>query len=571
MGNIMLKEVKELFPILKWGKSYNKKFLRLDVIAGITVGAITIPEAIAYSSLAGLPPQAGLYAAFAALLVYFIFGTSNQLSIGPTSALSILVGSTIGTMTIVNPSNFWAIASFVGLLVGIFSIVAWILHMEFISRVISRSVLTGFSAGAAIYIMATQLSKLLGIDGATGGFFNRMAFIGTHLYEINIITLVIGIVSIIYLLLSERYLSKLPNALIIVTIPILLFSFINLSWLGVSLVGNIPAGLPMFEIPKIPNIDLGLIVYLAGFCFILSYVEGMGTTKILGLKRGDDSIDSNKELLALGLSNISSSIAQGFPVGGSFSRSAINEESGSQSPFSSLISAIIVIMVILFFTEFFSNLPETILAAIIIVAVTKIFNLKELKRYYIISKKEFIYAIVTAGGVLFLGILQGVVVGVVISVLGILYNVYNPHIVELGRVKGTRLYKDIRFHEPVETISNVLILRIDGAQVFLNSENIDNEILKRIKERKEISVLVLDMGNTDYLDMAGAENLELLQDILVKNGIELRLAHLNSPVRKLLWKMGLNKKLNMYKGIYPTIDDIVNNWEKKYYDEEEEK
>lgn len=140
----MLKEVKELFPILKWGKSYNKKFLRLDVIAGITVGAITIPEAIAYSSLAGLPPQAGLYAAFAALLVYFIFGTSNQLSIGPTSALSILVGSTIGTMTIVNPSNFWAIASFVGLLVGIFSIVAWILHMEFISRVISRSVLTGF-------------------------------------------------------------------------------------------------------------------------------------------------------------------------------------------------------------------------------------------------------------------------------------------------------------------------------------------------------------------------------------------------------------------------------------------
>lgn len=569
MGNIMLKEVKELFPILKWGKSYNKKFLRLDVIAGITVGAITIPEAIAYSSLAGLPPQAGLYAAFAALLVYFIFGTSNQLSIGPTSALSILVGSTIGTMTIVNPSNFWAIASFVGLLVGIFSIVAWILHMEFISRVISRSVLTGFSAGAAVYIMATQLSKLMGIDGATGGFFSRIAFIGTHLYEINIITLAIGILSVFYLLLSEKYLSKLPNALIIVAVPILLFTFIDLSWLGVSLVGNIPAGLPMFEIPKIPSIDLGLIVYLAGFCFILSYVEGMGTTKILGLKRDDDSADSNKELLALGLSNISSSIAQGFPVGGSFSRSAINEESGSQSPFSSLVSALIVIIVILFFTEFFSHLPETILAAIIIVAVTKIFNLKELKRYYIISKKEFVYAIVTAGGVLFLGILQGVVVGVVISVLGILYNIYNPHIVELGRVKGTRLYKDIRFHEPVETISNVLILRIDGAQVFLNSENIDNEILKRIKERKEISVLVLDMGNTDYLDMAGAENLELLHGILAKEGIELRLAHLNSPVRQLLWKMGLNKKLNMYKGIYPTIDDIVNNWEKKYYDEEE--
>ncbi len=568
----MLKSAKELFPILKWGKTYNKSFLRLDVIAGITVGAITIPEAIAYSSLAGLPPQAGLYAAFAALIVYFIFGTSNQLSVGPTSAISILVGSTIGTITIINPSNFWAIASFVGLLVGLFSIAAWLLHMEFISRVISRSVLTGFSAGAAVYIMATQLSKLMGIDGAvTGGFFERIAFIGTHLYEINIITLVIGILAIVYLILSEKYLSKLPNALIIVALPILLFSFTDLSWLGVSLVGNIPAGLPTFEIPKIPSVDLGLLVNLAAFCFILSYVEGMGTTKIMGLKRDDDSADSNKELLALGLANISSSIAQGFPVGGSFSRSAINEESGSQSPFSSLFSAIIVIIVILFFTEFFSNLPQTILAAIIIVAVTKIFNLKELKRYYQISKKELIYALVTAGGVLFLGILQGVVVGVIISVLGILYNIYNPHIVELGRVKGTKLYKDIKFHEPDESISNILILRIDGAQVFLNSENIDNEILKRIKYRKGISVLVLDMGNTDYLDMAGAENLELLNDTLAKKGIELRLAHLNSPVRKLLWKMGLNKKLNMYKGIYPTIDDIVNNWEKKEYDVEKEK
>jgi len=565
----MLKEVKELFPILKWGKNYNRKFLRLDVIAGITVGAIVIPEAIAYSSLAGLPPQAGFYASFAALLVYFIFGTSNQLSVGPTSALSILVGSTIGSISTVNLSNFWAIASFVGLLVGIFSIVAWILHMEFISRVISRSVLTGFSAGAAIYIIATQLSTLIGINGATGGFFSRITFIGTHFHEINMITLAIGVISILYLILSERYLSKLPNPLIIVMVSILLFSFTDLSWLGVSLVGNIPAGLPTFEIPKIPDINLSILFYLAGFCFILSYVEGMGTTKIFGLKNDDYSVDSNKELLALGLANISSSIAQGFPVGGSFSRSAINEEAGSKSPLSSLFSAVIVIIVILFFTEFFSNLPGTVLAAIIIMAVTKIFNLKEIKRYYKISKKEFTYAAVTAGGVLSLGILQGVIIGVIISVLGILYDIYNPHIVELGRVKGTRLYKDIKFHEPVESISNVLILRIDGAQVFLNSENIDNEILKRINKKKRISILVLDMGNTEYLDMGGAENLELLHDILAKKGIELRLAHLNSPVRKLLWKMGLNKKLNMYKGVYPTIDDIVYNWKKKHYNEEE--
>jgi high affinity sulfate transporter 1 len=568
MENIMLENLKNLFPILKWSKKYNKNFLRLDVIAGITVGAIVIPEAIAYSSLAGLPPQAGLYASFAALLVYFIFGTSNQLSIGPTSALSILVGSTIGTLTLANPSNFWAIASFVGLLVGIFSIAAWLLHMEFISRLISRTVLTGFSAGAAVYITITQLPKLLGIQAASGGFFSILFFIGNHINEINWITLFIGIISIIYLFLSEKYLSKLPNALIVVIIPILLFSFTDLSWLGVTLIGKIPAGLPLIQIPKIPMVNLGLIVNLAAFCFILSYVEGMGATKTLEIKNEDYAPNDNKELLALGLANISSAIVQGFPVGGSLSRSAINDEAGSKSPFSSLISALIVILVILFLTDFFSNLPATILAAIIIVAVTRLFNLNEIKRYYRISKKEFTYAMATFFGVIFLGILQGIIVGVIISVLGIVYSVYNPKIVELGRVRGTRLYKDINFHEPEEMSPDILILRIDGAQVFINSENITREILKRLNIKKGISVLVLDMGNTDYLDISGAENLELLQDILNKKGIGLRLAHLNSPVRKKLWEMGLNKKLNMYKGIYPTIDDIVTHWEKKYYDKD---
>lgn len=566
----MLENIENLFPILKWRKTYNKKFLRLDVIAGITVGAIAIPESIAYASLAGLPPQSGLYAAFVALLVYFIFGTSNQLSVGPTSALSILVGSTIGTLTIANPSNFWAIASFVGLLVGLFSIAAWLLHMEFISRLISRTVLTGFSAGAAVYIAVTQLPRLMGIENSPSGFFNILFFIGNHIHEVNLITLAIGIGSILYLLLSEKYLSKLPNALIIVAIPILLFSFIDLSWLGVSLIGSIPSGLPTFEVPKIPMVDAGLIVNLAAFCFILSYVESIGATRTLAIKNEDDSVDNNKELLALGLANIFSGLTRGFPVGGSLSRSAINDEAGSKSPFSSLISALIVILVILLFTGYFSNLPNTVLAAIVIIAVTGIFDLDELKRYYRISKKEFIYAIATFLGVILLGILQGIIIGVIISVLGIVYSVYNPKIVELGRVKGTRIYRDVRFHKPEEISPDILVLRIEGEQVFINSENINREILKRINKKKGISVLVLDMGDTEYLDIAGAENLEILQDILEKRGIELRLAHLNSSVRKLLVKMGLNKKLNMYKGIYPTIDDIVNNWEKKYYSEEDD-
>ncbi|RBQ24321.1 hypothetical protein ALNOE001_02390 [Candidatus Methanobinarius endosymbioticus] len=466
-------------------------------------------------------PQAGLYAAFAFLLVYFIFGTSNQLSVGPTSALSILVGSTIGTLTLVNPSNFWATASFVGLLVGLFSIAAWLLHMEFISRLISKTVSTGFSTGATVYIAVTQLPKLIGIQETNSGVFTRLLFIGSHINEINLITLAIGIIAIIYLFLSEKYISKIPNALIIVAIPILLFLFADLNWLSVNLTGIIPVGLPTFEIPKIPMIDLGLIINLATFCFILSYVEGMGATKMLSIKNEDDSVDNNKELLALGLANVSSGLAQGFPVGGSLSRSAINEESGSKSPFSSLISALIVILVILFLADFFSNLPETILAAIIIVAVTRFFNLNKLKRYYKISKKEFVYAMATFLGVIFFGILEGIIIGITISVLGIVYSVYNPKIVELGRVKGTKLYKNVESHESEENSPDILILRIESAQVFINSENINREILKRIKSKKGVSVLVLNMGDTDYLDIPGAENLEILQNTLEKKALNL--------------------------------------------------
>ncbi|KZX11255.1 SulP family inorganic anion transporter [Methanobrevibacter filiformis] len=559
-----MKNIENILPLFKLIKSYDKSFLRFDIIAGITLATVTIPEVIAYSSLGNLPPEAGLYASIAAFIAYFIFGSSKQLSIGPTSALSILVGSTIGTLTVINSLNFWMMASFVGILVGVFSILAYIFKMEFIGRIISRTVLTGFSTGAGIYIIFAQLPKLLGIRVTGYRLLENIPYLISHLHLVNYISLSMGIIAIIYLLISEKYFSKLPNTLIIVLIPVIILSIFNLDYLHIPIVGNIPSGLPLLTIPIIPINDLMTIFNLAIACFILAYVETIGATKAISVK-SEENVDNNKELLSLGFSNIFSGVIQGFPVGGSLSRSAVNKNAGSKTQLSNLVSAIILIIVILFFSEYFGKIPISILAGVIMIAVLNLIKIKELKEYFEISKKEFIYGLATICGVLFLGMFEGIIIGVAISILGILYTIYNPRIIELGRVKGTRLYKDIKDHDE-EKIPEVLILRIGGSPVFLNTNKIKEEILKKVDEKKDIKIIVLDLGEMEDLDLEIAKDIKSLNEILNNKKIELRLAHLHTNVRERIRKMKLDKELNMYPGVYPTIDDIVNNWENKEYD-----
>ena len=437
--------ISSIFPVVEWARSYNKNWLRPDILAGITVVAFTIPEAIAYASLAGLPPEAGLYSAMIGLLVYVIFGTSRQLSMGPTSALSILIGSTLGSLLIVNAGQYALIASLIAVMVGVFALISWVLRLGFIVRYISKTVLVGFVAGLALFIASGQLPILFGISGASGNFFQRISYLILHIDQTNFATLVVGVGGLLFLIIATKKFPKLPNTLILVLGSIILLTFTNLTNLGIKVVGTIPQGLPALGFPGTSLIDVNTLITLAVAVFILSYSEGYGVATNYAIKNRY-KIDANRELLALGASNVAVGLFHGFPVGGSVSRTAVNNESGAKTPLAGGISGLFILVVLVFLTSLFFNLPETILAAIVIFAIRGLLDIPHFRLIYNFSRIEFAIAILTLLSVLIFGTIQGLIIGIILSILVLINKIKKPHITILGQVPGTDNYEDIKNH-----------------------------------------------------------------------------------------------------------------------------
>ncbi|WP_414469114.1 SulP family inorganic anion transporter [Methanobacterium sp. ACI-7] len=549
-------------PITKWARSYNRKWLRPDIIAGITVGAFTVPEVMAYVSLAGLPPEIGLYSAMVALLVYMIFGTSNQLSIGPSSTVSLLVGATLGSLMIVNFSQYLMMASLVAVAVGVIALICWVLKLGFIIKFISRTVLTGFLAGIALYIASGQLPKLFGIYGASGTFFDRIFYLILHINQINPTTLVIGVGGILFLILTTRKFPKLPNTLFLVLGSIILITFTNLASLGVKLVGPIPQGLPALIIPDPTLIDVNILITLAITVFLICYIEGYLFASEYAYKN-NYKIDKNQELLALGATNVTVGLFQGLPVHGVPSRTAVNDESGSKTPLAGGISAFVILLVLLFFTGVFYNLPETILAAIVLFVIKGLIDIPHFKKIYKFSKVEFTIAIITMLTVLFFGALQGIVAGLILSVMVLLKNMYNPHIAVLGRIPGTNQYLDIKRRPEGKIASHTLIIRVDGSQIFLNTESVKDTILDLVDHKyKDTKLFVLDFEATSFIDYSGIEMLEELTDELKQRGIKIKAANMYGPLRDSIRKTRLEKEIVESKFCL-NIDQCIKRWEKE--------
>ncbi|HML04521.1 MAG TPA: SulP family inorganic anion transporter [Methanobacterium sp.] len=549
-----------LFPINKWARSYDKKWLRPDIIAGITVGAFTIPEAMAYVSLAGLPPEIGLYSAMVALLVYMIFGTSKQLSIGPTSTISILVGSTLGSLMIVNAGQYFMMASLVAVAVGILAIISWALRLGFIIKFISKTVLTGFLAGLALYIASGQLPTLLGISGGSGTFFDRIYYLIVHIGQTNLATLAIGIIGILFLIFATKKFPKLPNTLFLVLGSIVIVILFNLASFGVKIVGSIPQGLPALIIPNPNLIDVNILLTLAATVFLVSYVEGYIFASEYAAKN-KYKVDKNKELLALGVSNVAVGLFQGLPIGGTLSRTAVADESGAKTQLAGGISGLVILLVLVLFTGIFYNLPQAILAAIVLYVIRHLVDIPHLRKIYNFNKIEFTIAIITMLTVLFIGALQGIVIGVILSVLSLLKNMYNPHIAILGRIPGTIQYLDIKRRPEAEILTHTLVVRIDGSHIFLNTESIKNTILDLVDtEYKDTKLFVLDFEATSFIDYSGIEMLEELVDELKQRGIKIKAANVFGPLRDSIRKTRLEKEI-MESKFCLTIDQCIKRWE----------
>jgi high affinity sulfate transporter 1 len=515
---------------------------------------------MAYASLAGLPPQAGLYAAFLASIIYVIFGTSRQLAIGPTSAISILVAGTLSLLIVDSPEQYWAFAAMTAILVGIIALVAWVLRLGFIVNFISKPVLGGFTAGAALVIAASQLPKLFGIEGTHGEFFERVWHIIQHLGDTNLPTLVIGLVSIVLLIIGHKKFPRLPTSLVVVLLGILLMSVTNLSDRGVAIVGDIPQGLPAFGIPEFTLSDIGELLPLALAVFILAYVEGMAMVRTFANKR-QYRADANQELLALGAANIASGLGQGYAVGGSMSRSAVNDNSGAKTPLAGGIAGLLIIMVVLFLTGLFSKLPDPILAAVVLIAVRSLIDIPELKRIYRINKREFVIAMVAFGGVLIFGLLYGVLIAVFVSIIYMIARVMHPHTAILGRIPGTDLYGDVKRHPENEQVPGILVYRVDSSIFFANAATVHDQISDLIDNMQPpVELVVLVLEATPLLDITGADMLADIHRQLATRGIALKLASVKGPVRDVLRAEGFEDFIGKIEAD-ATVSKVIKEWQ----------
>jgi len=529
--------VKEPFstvlPVLKWLPRYQGAWFARDLLAGVTLAAYAIPVSLAYASLAGLPPEHGVYCYFAAGLAYPWLGTSRQLAIGPTSAIAMLVGATIAPLAGGDPARAVGIVGLTALLVAVLSGLAWLLRLSGLVCFISETILTGFKAGAALTIALTQLPKLFGVPGGGDHFFERVWVLTGQLDQTNLIVLSLGVAALATLLWVEYAFPGRSAALPVVVVATLLVSCLGLAEHGVSTVGSLPAGLPTFGWPTIRWRDVDGLLPLAAACFLLSYVESISAARALAARHGYE-VDSRQELLGLGAANLLTGFCQGFPVAGGLSQSSVNDQAGAQTPLSLLWASLTMGLCLLWLTGLLSDLPNVVLAAIVLVAVKGLVDGPALRRLWKVSRSEFMIALVALFGVLLLGILQGVLLAVIASLLALLSAAAQPHVAVLGRIPGTRRYSDADRHPENVVVPGLLIMRVESSLLYFNCEHVRNLMGQRAAATAGLEQLILDLSNAPRVDVAATEMLRALSRDLAARDVRLRLVEAHASVRDLL-------------------------------------
>jgi len=526
--------MKNIFPPLQWLPSYNIKTMGADAIAGIMLTAYAIPVSLAYASLAGLPPEYGIFGYLLGGLFYALLGTGKQLAIGPTSAISMVVGLTLANLSGGDPQRWLDLASLTAVVLGVMSLLAYILRLDSIINFISETVLTGFKAGAALTIMMTQLPKMFGVTGGDGSFFRRFAELIRQLPDTNYYVLVFGLIAFLLILLGEKYFHGKPIAIYVVVISILLISFTSLSGQGFKTVGLIPAGLPKFQIPHLNISDIQSVTSLAFACFLLAYIESVSAARTIAQKNNYE-IDPHQELLALGVANLATAFGHGYPVSGGLSQSAVNNEAGAKTPMALVFTSLFIGICLLFLSTLLKNLPTVILAAIVFVAVEKLINIKEFRRMWKVNKFDFVIAILAATSVIAFGILQGVLIGALASLLLIIKFVSSPHVAFLGRIPGTDRFTDIKRHPDNIVLPGIILFRVEAPIVYFNVNFIYSHVWPVIsKNISTLKIVIFDLSTSAYIDSSGARLIKRLYSNLESKGVIFKVAEAHSEVRDIL-------------------------------------
>jgi SulP family sulfate permease len=528
-------------PAVPPAATYRSQWLWADGLAGITLAAYAVPVALAYATLAGLEPVVGIYGYMLGGLAYAVLGSSRHLAIGPTSAISMLVGASIAPMAAGEPARFAQIAALVGLLVAVLAFTAWVLRLSTLTSFVSDTILLGFKAGAGISIAVTQLPSALGVPGGGDHFLARVGMLVHQVGDANPVVLAMSMGALALLLLGERLLPGRPVALVVVVLSIVVTTLFALQDHGIATVGAIPAGLPSLGLPGIRPRDVEGVVPLAGACLLLGYVESVSAARALASKHGYD-VDVRRELLALGGANLLAALGHAYPVAGGLSQSAVNEKAGAKSRLSLVVASVALGISLVFLTGLLRNLPKAVLAAIVLVAVKGLIDLREIVNVRRVSRLEFRVAMTALVGVLLLGILKGVLLAVIGSILLLLHRAAVPHVAVLGRIPGTNRFSDLARHPDNERVAHVTIFRVEAALLYFNVEHVLREVLKHVDAQGDVRLVVFDLSTSPYVDIAGARMLAKLCAELADRSAVLRLAEAHAMVRDILRAEGLDEK-----------------------------
>ncbi|MBS9462847.1 solute carrier family 26 protein [Flagellimonas sp. 389] len=533
--------LKHYFPFLDWITAYNRSFLYNDFIAGATLGVLLVPQGMAYAMIAGMPPIYGLYAALVPQVVYAITGTSRQLAVGPVAMDSLLVAAGIGALQLSKIEDYVAAVIFLTLIVGSIQLLLGFLKMGFFVNFLSKPVINGFTSAAAILIALGQLKHILGITVEQSSKLhilvaNTMANItGANYYALGL-----GAGAMLVIFLLNKISKRMPTPLLAVVIGILVVFFFGLEEKNIRIVGEIPRGLPLFQMPDIQLGELGQLLPIALTVAIFGFMESISIAKTIEEKHPEYELDANQELRALGLSNLLGSFFQSFPVSGSFSRTAINDQAGAKTGMALIFSALFIACTLLFLTPLFYYLPNTVLGAIIIMSVVKLVNFHYPIMLYKQRKDEFLLLMITFLMTLFIGLMEGILLGVLFSLFLLVYRISNPHIAILGRIKNTEYFKNINRFDNIEVEADKLILRFDAQLYFGNKDYFKKELYRQIEKKGlGLKYVILNAEAINYIDSSAALAIERIVSDLRTRNIQFFIAGAIGPTRDIFFSSGL--------------------------------
>jgi SulP family sulfate permease len=554
-------------PILQWLPNYKRSWLKSDLFAGMTIGVILIPQGIAYAIIAGLPPIYGLYTAMIPQIVYAVLGTSRQLSVGPAAMDSLIVASGISALAAIGSDHFIVLAVLLAFIVGLFQVLFGVFHLGFLVNFLSRPVISGFTSGSAIIIGMNQFGNLLGLDLDRSNQMHTLILeIINTFSNLHWPTAIVGISSIFLIFGIKKLNRKIPSALVVVALGILVVYAFHLDLKGIIILGDIPSGLPAFIVPVF---DMALMEEISGLALtlgLIGFMEAISIAKSIEAKHNNYKVDANKELIALGFGNMIGSFFQTYPATAGFARTAVNDQSGAKTPLSSLIAAFIIALSLLFLTPVFFFLPKAVLAAIIIVAAFGLLDFSLPKNLLSYNRRDLIILNSTLLITIFVGIKEGILFGIVLSLAMLIYKTTKPHIAVLGNVPGTHFYRNIKRFDDVIIQEEILIVRFDAQLYFANTQYFKDKIKEFALEKgPNLKLLIIDGESLNALDSSAIYALEEVHDYFTSKDITVVFTGLKGPVRDTLVKSKLMKKIR-YDHCFMSIQEAVDCYQENCFE-----